>query len=471
MTDLTFTTICRSDLKATLQFSQGKEINEELPATEENLDSVDDKHNTPVLGSTLRRKKRGSGGRLSLEDCNSIVGKPKDSDTVDSCLSVPLRSQTEESSQMSITSSDISSNEDGSTSSMDGMEASVSPTPDSPTSVISTLPGAPKIKPLKGRRSFSTVNPPNIQIPSPQEEETEDVDFMKSKPAFRSRVATVGQAMRMVKPKVKPGKADKKASSLQRRNSFPRRGNRSVLDEANYLSPDMEMRIQQMIQMALGKKYGGLERATRAAIVIQTAYRKFKNLRHFEHLRQLQQDTMQRRRTMSTKFPHRRQPSMISRKAKTVNNSADKMAHVKSIYKTITQPKLSPNISRRELHSMNTSNHTHSPLCSQTNVYFEPEDPLEGVSVSQTMGQLPNQLSMIDEDLEGNTEEEEEVSELEKTYSENNVTSPSHSIFSGLSSSTIQKMFSASHPIIVQQRESAATLRRKTNIGANIFNR
>lgn len=440
----------------------------------------------PILGSTARRKKQRS--RLSSDESYAIATKESarsnastPQHTADSTTSVTTNTSKEQDT-MSVTSSDFSSTEE---SSVD-LDTSISPTPDSPTSVIASLPDTPKMKNLKGRRALS--NAASIVRKETKEDLNEDVDspFTTSLPAFRSRIATFGgQGFKMINrnkaARVHPtesaatnetqpqanGGTGKTAVKLQRRNSYPLSGQQSRIYDVDLLSPDMEMKMQQIIFIALTNKYGGKEKATKAATIIQTAYRKHKNVQHFKELRKRQQSTMQRRRTMSIKFPGGRRPSMISRKNRTtVNASIDKMTHVKTVYKNITQPKLSPNISRRELHATLSPVTSKSPLCIQETASVETEDKLEGAPV--TLGkELPSQLSMIDE-----VEVDVEMSDLEKTYSEkrdNNA--PSQSIFSGLSSSTIQKMFSANHPIIIQQKESASTFRKKTIVGANIFNR
>ena len=224
---------------------------------------------------------------------------------------------------------------------------------------------------------------------------------------FRSRLATVGQPVKKSNSGSKSGKNGKKTSSLQRRNTFPSAGRQFGLYDVNYLSPDMEMRIQQMIQMTMAKKYGGLERITRAAIVIQSAYRKYKNLQHFQHLLQLQQDSIERCRTMSVEYPHKRKPSMISRKSRPVSSNVN----------IFPLSSLSPKISRQEFRTKKSFTLTESPLCSQANVSpFQPEiQPIKHQSIK-----MP---------------------------------------------------FSASRPMTAQQKQGASALQRKINIGTNIFNR
>ena len=457
----------------------------------------------PILGSSARRKKQP---RLSSQECFEIAGRtPSPSNATPSARAITeFKDSADEESEeeeesgedtetMSVTSSEYSSTED---SSVDMDTTSLSPTPDSPTSVIASLPDTPKVKHLKGRRAMSSTNNSGMFAVTRKQQDqngVEDVDssFTTSLPAFRSRMATFGgQMSNMVRrPNAAPGRhqinkggnnggGDKAESSatgdvtqasarLQRRNSYPLAGQRSVgMYELDLLSPDMEMKMEQLIFIALEKKYGGKEKATRAATIIQTAYRKYKNIQHYKLLRERQQTTMQRRRTMSVKHPGGRRPSMIKKKNRTVNGTTqpvvDQMTQVKTLYRNITQPKLSPNVSRREILAtsplMTAAKVSSNSLVTES-VAIEMDDPLETTPIM--LGGLTNQLSMIDE-----SEDEDVHEELET-----GIKGRSHSIFSGMSSSTIQKLFSANHPIIVQQKESASTFRKKMTVGANIFNR
>lgn len=344
--------------------------------------------------------------------------------------------------------------------------------PDPTVNVISTLPDTPKVKPLNGRRttSLATAVPKDYDVVIKKEiddtNEDTKVELLPSQP-FRKRVQTFGgHGASRLRNKAQGNQPMNKglesvvestSTRLQRRNSFPRRGQSNAYN-MNLLSPDMEMKIQQMIQLALAKKYGGKEKATKAATIIQTAYRKYKNVQHFKKLREIQQTTMQRRLTMSVKYPGGRRPSMIKRKSnKSLQDPIDKMAHVKTIYRNITQPKLSPNISRRELLAAGAS-----PIAIHENKHIETKEQQDAMA-------SPNQLSMINE----MDSDEGHLSDPEEQHNsvEGDSKPRSHSVFSGLSSTAIQKMFSSKHPVIVQQRESAKTFTKKMVIGANIFNR
>lgn len=400
----------------------------------------------------MLRSQKSSSSRLSIDECKAIV-----SDST-SLNETPFKQEAE----MSVSSSDQSGTEDSSFDS----DIPVSFSPDPPAvNVISTLPDTPKVKILNGRRTTSFAAG-NITKDNALDEDIDSKDDLPSQP-FRKRVQTFGghglRKNRTQTPsatnasgKQPVNRVESISTRLQRRNSFPRRGKSNAYYDMNLLSPDMELKIQQMIQLALARKYGGKEKSTRAAIVIQTAYRKYKNVQHFKKLREIQQTTMQRRRTMSVKYPGGRRPSMIKRKQnKSLHDpsSVDKMAHVKTMYRNLTQTKLSPNISRRELLAASGA----SPIAVHETKHVE-------ITEQQDMTPPPNQLSMIDEmdsDEERSLEPEQPVDDKPR----------SHSVFSGLSSTAIQKMFSSKHPVIVKQRQSAKTFTKKMVIGANIFNR
>ena len=80
------------------------------------------------------------------------------------------------------------------------------------------------------------------------------------------------------------------------------------LHRLELFSPDMELRIREKICSAIGKKYGGLTRANKSAIVIQSAYRQYKLREQYNKIRKEASEVRQRAQSM--KDPRRR-PSMI----------------------------------------------------------------------------------------------------------------------------------------------------------------
>ena len=113
--------------------------------------------------------------------------------------------------------------------------------------------------------------------------------------SIRSRTATISalrpgsERKHIGVGRMKPRDARKDALRiLERRNSLIhlRRGQRIILKELELISPDVEARIREKICKAIGAKYGGLGKATKAAIAIQRAYRQYKLKKRFEEIRQ-----------------------------------------------------------------------------------------------------------------------------------------------------------------------------------------
>ena len=299
-------------------------------------------------------------------------------------------------------STDLSSNE-GSITSMDDCR--------SPASSVTASPTHDSI-------NFMFIQTPTdsryLQFGSEEEDPADGnrPPLTASMPPMRSRLATVAHVAQRRKKTTDDTVA--KSSSLHRQNSFPRRGRKLSENEDSYqLSPDMELKIQQLIQEGLGKKYGGLDRANRAAAVIQKAYRKHKIDLHFNMLRKLQQDQTggirERRRTMSVRH---RAASFIQKN----KISATKMIQVRE-----NMTGLSPSISRRELRK-------------------KPSPTSSAIMESSSSSSLK-------------TEDGEEE------------TLPS--IFEGLSRSSLRDLFPPGPP----RQLSKSALERKKNIGTNIFNR
>ncbi|XP_011403942.1 PREDICTED: uncharacterized protein LOC105312754 [Amphimedon queenslandica] len=293
-------------------------------------------------------------------------------------------------------STDLSSNE-GSITSMDDCR--------SPASSVTASPTHDSI-------NFVFMQTPTDSRGFPQfGSEEEDHPITASMPPMRSRLATVAHVAQRRK-KTTDDKVTK-STSLHRQNSFPRRGRKLSENEDSFqLSPDMELKIQQLIQEGLGKKYGGLDRANRAAGVIQKAYRKHKIDLHFKMLRKMQQDQAggirERRRTMSVRH---RATSILKNKL-----SATKMTQVRE-----NMSGLSPSISRRELRKKPSPS-------------------------SSTIAESSSSSSLKADEGEDETPP---------------------SIFEGLSSTTLRELFPPGPP----RQLSKSALERKKNIGTNIFNR
>ena len=147
------------------------------------------------------------------------------------------------------------------------------------------------------------------EIPS----EAEDVlgEMMDFEPMMRSRVSTVSTTTGRYKEigRKNSKQLKQEAAKLSERSPNIRRSGRK-LQQLELISPDMELRIREKICSAIGKKYGGLRRANRAAIVIQTAYRQYKLKKRYEEIRK--EAIHMRKRAQTMKDPRRR-PSMVRR--------------------------------------------------------------------------------------------------------------------------------------------------------------
>ena len=284
----------------------------------------------------------------------------------------------------------------------------------------------------------------------------DDLDGEERLP-IRSRLATVAAKPQGERSYRRVGGSKKQSHALRRQNSFPRRGQQIVVQDLTYLSPDMEMRIQEMMHKAIGQKYGGLERAVKAATCIQIAYREYKIRKRFKEIRRQQQDTMVRRRAFSVKYPRGRRPSMIGPKKYRRDASVpsvDPMQRVQATHKQITSRSkgISPHISRRDVLIRNTtSGHSGSPLV---------DEAFPALTISETV-----EVTMPDS------------ARLPTSLSSDALSTPhiekSPSIFSGLSLQNMEEIFpmEVGHRPGTPQMESASTLKRKTNIGVNIFNK
>ena len=92
-------------------------------------------------------------------------------------------------------------------------------------------------------------------------------------------------------------------------------GRTFTLKELELISPDFETKIRERTNKAVGEKYGGLERATQAAIKIQQSWRQFKLHKRFQIIKQQNKSQLQlqlRKRAQSMRDPRRR-PSILKK--------------------------------------------------------------------------------------------------------------------------------------------------------------
>jgi hypothetical protein len=295
------------------------------------------------------------------------------------------------------------------------------------SSVCSTTPDIPHDHcPIISTNTTTSSTRPFMAdiLPNSKDDNDDDEDEDLFSSPMRMRLATVSTtvARRQAKQSmVNPLTKKSSLSNLKRQNSFPSRGKKGFDYEASYLSPDMEMKIQQMFQQVLVDKYGSLETLTKAAVTIQNAYRTHKINSHFKKLRSMQQDSLRERRlTMSVRYT--KSPSIMAsikpdQSLKLASNY--KMNEIHDKFRDITETRASPSLARREIRK-NVSLNKH-------NLELSLSPPLE-----ETSGEL----------------------------------SKSPSVFSGFES-----LHEATPKRQLTQQLSILSRKRKQNIGTNIFNR
>ena len=125
---------------------------------------------------------------------------------------------------------------------------------------------------------------------------------------MRSRVSTIASSTGKEYRRKNSKQLKEEAAKLERSQNF-RPGGRKF-QRLELFSPDMELRIREKICSGIGTKYGGIRRATQAAIVIQTAYRQYKLKKRYEEIRK--EAIQMRKRAQTMNHPHRTQ-SMVRR--------------------------------------------------------------------------------------------------------------------------------------------------------------
>lgn len=194
-----------------------------------------------------------------------------------------------------------------------------------------------------------SINQDSFHVISVGEDSDEDQvgEMISVENSIRSRTATISalrpgsERKHIGVGRMKPRDARKDALRiLERRNSLIhlRRGQRIILKELELISPDVEARIREKICKAIGAKYGGLGKATKAAITIQRAYRQYKLKKRFEEIRQ--EANKLRKRALSMKDTRRR-PSVLRknryRREISVATTNDPLARAKQVAWNLTK--------------------------------------------------------------------------------------------------------------------------------------
>ena len=163
------------------------------------------------------------------------------------------------------------------------------------------------------------------------EEGEEDTlgDLLNSTEIMRSRTKTLSSTSGVsTRTAVELGRMNKRSKKEMRERQFSLKKHHSLTDltllgrdfakELELISPDFESKIRDRIRHAVSEKYGGLEKATQAAIKIQHCWRQFKLRSRFQKIKQQNKSQLQiqmRKRAQSMRDPRRR-PSIMRKKNK-----------------------------------------------------------------------------------------------------------------------------------------------------------
>ena len=200
-----------------------------------------------------------------------------------------------------------------------------------------------------------------VTVDEEEEEEDELGDMRDLKSSIRSRTMTIsalqgrsGRGPELGRRRRKDVKTEA-ARILKRRNSLThfRRGQRIILKELELISPDVEAKIREKICKAIGNKFGGLQRATQAAITIQRAYRQYKLKKRFDEIRK---EASQMRRRAISMSNTRRRPSILRRQRNeryrremSITSTNDPLLRTKQAALNVTRERSSHTSSRLHL--------------------------------------------------------------------------------------------------------------------------
>ena len=207
------------------------------------------------------------------------------------------------------------------------------------------------------------------------EEDDELGDMRDMKSSIRSRTKTISglqagsgrKHVELGRRRVKDAKTEA-ARILKRRNSLThfRRGQRIILKELELISPDVEAKIREKICKAIGNKFGGLQKATQAAITIQRAYRQYKLKKRFEEIRK---EASQMRRRAISMSNTRRRPSMLRRQRNqryhremSISSTNDPLIRTREAALNVTRERSSHTSSRLHLVQQKRNEHSLSKL-------------------------------------------------------------------------------------------------------------
>ncbi len=270
--------------------------------------------------------------------------------------------------------------------------------------------------------------------------------------AFRSRATTVSTEMVFSERSKRSSKNRDQLQLPPLVFTLPRKKSSAKTSPAAYpIGSDMEEKLMGKIKGEIGRQYGGLSRATAAAITIQRWYRAVHMRRHYRMLHKLatRQPTKLRQRTQSMRQSRRhrrgegRKPGM--RKQVSI---LDDFPDLKEVAERVATPRTARRRGAKnsltlvtEEQRMDFSQGQSPARTSVRKLQVTPNNTLAvpaGRVVSSGSGSMEDSLSILSQLQPG------AISEFE--------------VFEGGSSDR-------------SRRESATTMRRKMNIGINYFNR
>ena len=328
-----------------------------------------------------------------------------------------------------------------------------------------------------GRKRTLTMDDVHIQL-----DPSRDVENLAS---TRSRAATVANGPDIFQSwKRRRGnvKTSLTIDSLQPMMAGTRKTSKNVRQHGLLypIAPDMEEKIRRKIKEELGRKYGGLDRATAAALVIQRWYKATSVKRHWAMLKgmavhepkKLRQRTMSMRQ--STRYRRNTMASKVSSES-TMKKQTSILQEFPDLQDRVDKCS-TPRVVRRHKHSTaalngHSSQTDHSQDQEQVSVEF-PEEPRQHHWRKTTMKKMVIQSSFNEEHLPREGESlspggDSGISTISPTPGEEGLSVITPSRLSKISEFRVVD----GQQYLKGERESATTMRRKINIGINYFNR
>lgn len=299
--------------------------------------------------------------------------------------------------------------------------------------------------------------------------------------SIRSRTKTISSA--------RPGKREfvgrksrmelmKVAIDMQSFGNY--RPGKRILNERELLSPEVELKVQEKVCNSLGKKYGGLKRAVKAAITIQRAYRDYKLRKRFEEIRF--KAGVVRKRAQTMKGPQRK-PSLLRKQrpekySRQVTSPTDPMQQAREISNKLSSNRFSPSTTRlyllrakSQVDSLSDKDKDDSTAAKPTLQFRKPEEcKIEDEEAVKKAIEKVERADAEAEEEEKQQRQKDRVDGFSESFSADDVYSAGSrplSVFSLQEGNTL----SLRRGVRTKGDRSAKALKKKINIGMNHFNR